>query len=133
MRKCWEKKSADRPTFAELVPLLHTAVNRLCPDRSLIPQPQAAGDQAKPDVPKQPGASSQQPQAPPSLPKPAWQDSGTPPAKPATVVPSVKKQEVGPATNKQSDEQQGATVCHIFLPELRFLTLSINILVFNFP
>ncbi len=38
MHKCWEKKSKDRPTFAELVSKLQTALDKQCPDKSLIPK-----------------------------------------------------------------------------------------------
>ncbi len=37
MLKCWEQKGSNRPTFANLVPPLQTAVDRLCPDKCLIP------------------------------------------------------------------------------------------------
>ncbi len=100
MDKCWEKKGNDRPRFAELVPLLQTAVNRLCPDRSLIPQSQAEGDQqqinmVKADVPKQAQASSHQIEVPPSLSNPAIT---------TTVVPSVSRLRIEHGSSK---EQQG--------------------------
>ncbi len=40
MNKCWEKKSKDRPTFAELVSKLQTALDKQCPDKSLMPKSQ---------------------------------------------------------------------------------------------
>ncbi len=115
MRKCWEKKSTDRPTFAQLVPPLEAAVNKLCPDKSLIPQTQTAGDkppQANPAALKQPQTSTQEPKAPPSLPKPAWQESGAPQAKPAAAAHSLKGPQVEPSSNIQGDGQHGAAVCY---------------------
>ena len=41
IRKCWEKKPKERPTFAELVPDLQRALDKQCPDKSLIPKSQA--------------------------------------------------------------------------------------------
>ena len=45
MRLCWERKSKDRPTFAALVPALQTALDKQCPDRSLIPKPHGMEEQ----------------------------------------------------------------------------------------
>ncbi len=42
MRKCWEMKGKNRPTFAALVPVLHTALDKQCPDKSLIKRPQSS-------------------------------------------------------------------------------------------
>ncbi len=36
MRNCWQHKSADRPSFANLVKTMETALNKQCPDTALI-------------------------------------------------------------------------------------------------
>ncbi len=60
MRKCWETKSKDRPTFAALVPALHTALHKQCPDRSLIPKPQSLEDEIEQPIPDKISSGSPQ-------------------------------------------------------------------------
>ncbi len=45
MLKCWEHKGCNRPTFGKLVPPLQAAVDRLCPDKCLIPQVESSDKQ----------------------------------------------------------------------------------------
>ena len=37
MRNCWVDKPAARPTFQKLQTELHGALNKQCPEKSLIP------------------------------------------------------------------------------------------------